>query len=104
MLDRELEERMTMSAKLYQARISSIQGRFLKVDETPTHIVVGLLKPLEYRKLGDIELTHICDFYAGYAGDNTSHKTHYSPVYPVAKNRSMYSGFILIEKGGNRNV
>ena len=104
MLDRELEERMAMSAKLYQARISSIQGRFLKVDETPTHIIVGLLKPLDYRKLGDIEVTHICDFYAGYAGDNTSHKTHFTPVYPVEKNRSTYSGFIMIEKGGNRNV
>lgn len=104
MLDRELEERLSMSAKLYQARISSIQGRFLKVDETPTHIVVGLLKPLDYHKLDDIEVTHICDFYAGYAGDNTSHKTHFTPVYPVEKNRSMYSGFILIEKGENSHV
>lgn len=97
MLDRELEERLAMSAKIYQARISSIQGRFIKVDETPTHIVVGLFKSLNYRNLTDIELTHICDFYAGYAGDNTSHKSHYRPDYPC-KNRSMYSGFIVIEK------
>jgi len=104
MLDRELKERLSMSAKLYQSIISTIQGRFLKVDETPTHIVVGLLKPLDYRKLSDIALTHICDFYAGYAGDNTSHKTHFAPVYPVEKNRSMYSGFIMIEKGENIRV
>lgn len=104
MLNRELEKRLGMNPKDYQRRISTIQGRFRKVDETPTHIVVGLFKSLDYRNLTDIELTHICDFYAGYAGENTSHKTHYSPVYPLAKNRSMYSGFILIEKGGNRNV
>ena len=104
MLDLELEKRMAMSAKLYQAIISSIQGRFRKVDETPTHIVVGLFKSLNYRELSDIALTHICDFYAGYGGDNTSHKTHFTPVYPVEKNRSMYSGFIMIEKGGRGNA
>lgn len=104
MLDRELEERLGMNTKDYQRRISTIQGRFRKVDETPTHIVVGLFKSLDYRNLTDIELTHICDFYTGYAGDNTSHKTHFTPVYPLAKNRSMYSGFILIEKGGNKHV
>ena len=98
MLDRELGKRMAMGAKDYQRHISIIQGRFRKVDETPTHIVVGLLKSLDYHKMDDIHLTHITDFYAGYAGDNASHKFHYSPVYPVEKNRSMYSGFILIEK------
>lgn len=107
MLDRELEKRLSMRPKDYQRHISTIQGRFRKVDETPTHIVVGLFKPLDYHKMDDIHLTHIIDFYAGYAGDNASHKFHYSPVYPGVKNRSMYSGFILIEKknkGGNHNV
>lgn len=107
MLDRELEKRLSMRPKDYQRHIACIHGRFRKVDETPTHIVVGLLKPLDYHKMDDIHLTHITDFYAGYAGDNTSHKTHYSPVYPGVKNCSMYSGFILIEKknkGGTQNV
>lgn len=98
MLDRELEKRLYMRPKEYQRHIGCIQGRFRKVDETKDAIIVGLFKSLDYHKMDDIQLTHICEFYAGIAGDNASHKTRYITDYP-AKNRSMYSGFIMIEKG-----
>ena len=98
MLDRELNERLSMKPKDYQRHIGAIQGRFRKVDETDNEIIVGLLKSLEYKRLDDIHLTHIASFYAGDAGENASHKTRYRPDYPVKKNRSMYSGFIVIEK------
>lgn len=101
MLDRELNKRLSMRPKDYQRHIGSIQGRFRKVDETDREIIVGLFKSLEYKLLDDIHLTHIVSFYAGDAGDNTRHKTHYRPDYPC-KNRSMYSGFIVIEKPERR--
>ena len=102
MLDRELNKRLSMRPKDYQSHIGSIQGRFRKVDETENTVIVGLFKSLEYKLLDDIHITHIASFYVGDAGDNTSHKTRYLPDYPVKINRSMYSGFIEIEKPERR--
>lgn len=103
MKDRELKERLSMRPRDYQRHIAAIQGRFHKVDETPTHIVVGLFNSLNFEQLTEIQLTHICEFYAGSAGENASHQTQYSATWPAVKNTSMYSGFILIEKNKPQN-
>ena len=72
---------------------NAVAGRFLKVDETDDHVIVGLIGSLWSADLTADQLAHIKGFY-----QKSFHRHTFLRDYNVSRNASMYNEFIQIEK------
>lgn len=85
--------RNEMSVKTYINHIAKIQGRFHLAAETQDAKIIGLLGNIYWHDLSPVQKSHIAAYYM-----LPGHELEFLPDYPVAINRSMYTGFIKIKK------
>lgn len=78
---------------LSKREYNAIAGRFIKVEETAEHIIVGLLGSLHAGNLTINQLNHIKGFY-----QLSIHKHSFLKDYKAPRNASMFNDYMRIEK------